>query len=93
MNNNEKQSINQITEQIKKLIRMKRFDEVYKLTEKYPDNSKLQSQKIKVLIMQGKTAEAKRIGDREIFRDDEFIQSQMLSIAIKENDRKRTIWQ
>lgn len=75
---------------IKKLIKLKKFNEALKLTGKYPYNPVIQSQKIKILITKGNIEEAKRIGNREEFINYAPIQSQMITIAIQEGNIEET---
>ena len=74
------------SKEIKKLIGLKRFNEAMRLTEKYLENPVIQSQRVKILIINRKYQEAKRIGRREEFINDAPIQSQMITIVIKEGD-------
>ena len=70
--------------QIKRLIKVRNFDEAIKLTQKYPENPKIQSQRMAIAIQRGDFEQAKKIGRK--FTDDAIILSQMITIAIKEGD-------
>ena len=87
--NESKESIEEEKEtskEIRKLIKLRQFNEALQLIVKYPNNVVIQSQRINILIYKGKLEEAKRIGYREEFRNNEAIQSQMITIAIKEGN-------
>ena len=75
------------SKEIKRLIKLRKFDEALEYTDKYPFNPIIQSQKIKIYIEKRDYEKAKEIG--KIFKDNEPIQSQMVTIAIKEGNYEK----
>ena len=75
------------SKEIKRLIKLRKFDDALKYTDKYPDNHVIQSQKVNIYIKKRKYREAKKIGEK--FRDNAPIQSQMATIAIKQGDYEK----
>ena len=75
------------SKEIKRLIKLRKFDDALKYTDKYPDNPVIQSQKVNIYIKKRKYREAKEIGEK--FRDNAPIQSQMATIAIKQGDYEK----
>ena len=75
------------SKEIKRLIKLRKFDDALKYTDKYPDNHVIQSQKVNIYIKKRKYREAKKIGEK--FRDNAPIQSQMAIIAIKQGDYEK----
>ena len=72
------------SKEIKKLIGARRYKEAIRLTQKYPLNPVIQSQRIGILIRGRKYTEARNIGNRPEFINDAPIQSQMIAIDIQE---------
>ena len=68
------------SKEIKRLIKLRKFDDALKYTDKYPDNPVIQSQKVNIYIKKRKYREAKEIGKK--FENYAPIQSQMVTIAI-----------
>ena len=75
------------SKEIKRLIKLRKFDEALEYTDKYPFNPIIQSQKIKIYIEKKDYEKAKEIGER--FKYYAPIQSQMVTIAIKEGDYEK----
>ena len=75
------------SKEIKRLIKLRKFNDAFKYTDKYPDNHVIQSQKVNIYIKKRKYREAKEIGEK--FRDNAPIQSQMATIAIKQGDYEK----
>ena len=75
------------SKEIKRLIKLRKFNDALKYTDKYPDNHVIQSQKVNIYIKKRKYREAKEIGEK--FRDNAPIQSQMATIAIKQGDYEK----
>ena len=75
------------SKEIKRLIKLRKFNDALKYTDKYPDNPVIQSQKVNIYIKKRKYKEAKEIGEK--FIDNASIQSQMATIAIKEGDYEK----
>lgn len=75
------------SKEIKRLIKLRKFDDALKYTDKYPDNPVIQSQKVNIYIKKRKYREAKEIGKK--FENYAQIQSQMVTIAIKERDYEK----
>ncbi len=75
------------SKEIKRLIKLRKFDDALKYTDKYPDNPVIQSQKVNIYIKKRKYREAREIGKK--FENDAPIQSQMATIAIKEGDYEK----
>ena len=75
------------SKEIKRLIKLRKFDEALEYTDKYPFNPIIQSQKIKIYIEKRDYEKAKEIG--KILKDNEPIQSQMVTIAIKEGNYEK----
>ena len=75
------------SKEIKRLIKLRKFDDALKYTDKYPDNPVIQSQKVNIYIKKRKYREAKEIGKK--FENYAPIQSQMVTIAIKEGDYEK----
>ena len=82
LDNGEKET----SKEIRRLIKLRQFNEALRLIGKYPNDKVIQSQRITILIHKGNLEEAKRIGNREEFRNYAPIQSQMITIAIKEKN-------
>ena len=84
--NDEKDIVEEITtsKEIKKLINVKKFDQALKLTEKYPYNPIIQSQRIGIFIRQKRYVEAKKLCQRPEFINEEKIQSQLITIYMQE---------
>ena len=76
------------SKEIRQLIKLKKFNRAIQLTEKYPHNPVIQSQRITIRMKQGKLKEAKEIGRREEFKNNAPIQSQMITIAMREGKLK-----
>lgn len=70
------------SKEIKRLIKLRKYNEALILTEKYSNNPVIQSQRIKIYIKTRKYEKAKGIGKK--FENDAPIQSQMMTIAIEE---------
>ena len=77
----------EISKEIKRLIKLRKFDDALKYTDKYPDNPVIQSQKVNIYIKKRKYREAKEIGKK--FENYAQIQSQMATIAIQEGDYEK----
>jgi len=75
------------SKEIKRLIKLRKFDDALKYTDKYPDNPVIQSQKVNIYIKKRKYREAKEIGKK--FENYAQIQSQMATIAIQEGDYEK----
>lgn len=75
------------SKEIKRLIKLRKFDDALKYTDKYPDNPVIQSQKVNIYIKKRKYKEAKEIGKK--FENYAPIQSQMATIAIQEGDYEK----
>lgn len=75
------------SKEIKRLIKLRKFDDALKYTDKYPDNPVIQSQKVNIYIKKRKYREAREIGKK--FENYAPIQSQMVTIAIKERDYEK----
>ena len=75
------------SKEIKRLIKLRKFDDALKYTDKYPDNPVIQSQKVNIYIKKRKYREAREIGKK--FENYAPIQSQMATIAIKEGDYEK----
>ena len=75
------------SKEIKRLIKLRKFDDALKYTDKYPDNPVIQSQKVNIYIKKRKYREAKEIGKK--FENYAPIQSQMATIAIQEGDYEK----
>lgn len=72
------------SKEIKRLIKLRKFDDALKYTDKYPDNPVIQSQKVNIYIKKRKYREAKEIGKK--FLNDEVIQLQIEKIEKKMKD-------
>ena len=75
------------SKEIKRLIKLRKFDDALKYTDKYPDNPVIQSQKVNIYIKKRKYREAREIGKK--FENNASIQSQMATIAIKQGDYEK----
>ena len=75
------------SKEIKRLIKLRKFDDALKYADKYPDNPVIQSQKVNIYIKKRKYREAKEIGKK--FENYAQIQSQMATIAIQEGDYEK----
>ena len=75
------------SKEIKRLIKLRKFDDALKYTDKYPDNPVIQSQKVNIYIKKRKYRKAKEIGKK--FENYAQIQSQMATIAIQEGDYEK----
>ena len=75
------------SKEIKRLIKLRKFDDALKYTDKYPDDPVIQSQKVNIYIKKRKYREAKEIGEK--FRDHAPIQSQMVIIAIRQGNYEK----
>ena len=75
------------SKEIKRLIKLRKFNDALKYTDKYPDNPVIQSQKVNIYIKKRKYREAKEIGKK--FENYAQIQSQMATIAIQEGDYEK----
>ena len=75
------------SKEIKRLIKLRKFDDALKYTDKYPDNPVIQSQKVNIYIKKRKYREAKEIGKK--FENYAQIQSQMATIATKQGDYEK----
>ena len=72
------------SKEIKRLIKLRKFDDALKYTDKYPDNPVIQSQKVNIYIKKRKYRETKEIGKK--FLNDEVIQLQIEKIEKKMKD-------
>ena len=52
------------SKEIKRLIKLRKFDDALKYTDKYPDNPVIQSQKVNIYIKKRKYRKAKEIGKK-----------------------------
>ena len=75
------------SKEIKRLIKLRKFDDALKYTDKYPDNPVIQSQKVNIYIKKRKYREAREIGKK--FENYAPIQSQMVTIATKQGDYEK----
>ena len=75
------------SKEIKRLIKLRKFNDALKYTDKYPDNHVIQSQKVNIYIKKRKYREAREIGKK--FENNASIQSQMATIAIKQGDYEK----
>ena len=89
--NDEKDTVEEITtsKEIKKLINVKNFDQALKLTEKYPYNAVIQSQRIGIFIRQRRYIEAKKLCQRPEFINHAPIQSQLITIYMQAGDLEK----
>lgn len=76
------------SKEIKKLIKLGKLNYAYDLTLKYPYNSIIQSQRIKILIIKKKYFDAKEIGNRPEFKNDAPIQTQIRNLEVIYEDYK-----
>lgn len=71
---------------IKRLINLNRLEEAYTLTEKYPNNKIIQSQRITILVLQEKYNEAKYVCIQKENQDNALIQSQLITVLKEEEN-------
>lgn len=74
-------------EDIKMLRKQVKYEEARKIAYQYPDVAEIQSQLIKICMLENKYNEAKEIGEKFLY--DRIIQSQIISIYINEKNYKK----
>ena len=77
------------SKKIKKLRKEKKFDEALKLTEQYPYDSVIQSQRVGIFIQQKQYIQAEKLCQRSEFINNAPIQSQLVTIYMQEGKLKK----
>ena len=77
------------SKKIKKLRKEKKFDEALKLTEQYPYDSVIQSQRVGIFIQQKQYIQAEKLCQRSEFINNAPIQSQLITIYMQEGKLKK----
>ena len=77
------------SKKIKKLRKEKNFDEALKLTEQYPYDSVIQSQRVGIFIQQKQYIQAEKLCQRSEFINNAPIQSQLVTIYMQEGKLKK----
>ena len=77
------------SKKIKKLRKEKKFDEALKLTEQYPYDSVIQSQRVGIFIQQKQYIQAEKLCQRSEFINYTPIQSQLITIYMQEGKLKK----
>lgn len=85
----EKIQKDEISKQIKKLIKLEKYNEAIMLTEEYPTNVLIQSQRMIIAIKQKDYKKVKEIGNRQEFIDSSEIQLQVMIAAIQKEDYEK----
>lgn len=84
MSNNIDEKAKETSKKIKILIQERKFDEAIKLTEKYPNDFVIQSQRISIAFMQKDLDTARKIAERKDFKNKRAIYSQRIKLALME---------
>lgn len=85
-NSNVDEKAKETSKQIKILIQERKLDEAIKLTEEYPDDHVIQSQRISIAFLQNDLETVRKIANREGFKDKRTICAQRIKLALMERN-------
>ena len=84
MSSNVDEKAKETSKKIKILIQERKLNEAIKLTEKYPNDHVIQSQRISIAFMQKDLETARKIAERKGFKNKRAIYSQRIKLALME---------
>lgn len=85
-NSNVDEKAKETSKQIKILIQERKLDEAIKLTEEYPDDYVIQSQRISIAFLQNDLETVRKISNREDFKNKRTIYAQRIKLALMEKN-------